>query len=76
MIKHIDIKNELWLTPEKLQEQYGFSLQYQKILRMKKNYTEEAMAKKMPIPFIKIGGRVLYNKNEIDEWLSSFKVKF
>ena len=64
-----DIKNESWLTPEQLQNQYGISRTQQAKLRMRRNYKDGAT--KYPIPFVKIGKHILYLKADIEEWLLS-----
>lgn len=64
-----DIKNESWLTPEQLQDQYGISRTQQAKLRMRRNY--EGSATKYPIPFVKIGKHILYLKADIEKWLLS-----
>nr|WP_315002453.1 helix-turn-helix domain-containing protein [uncultured Campylobacter sp.] len=64
-----DIKNESWLTPEQLQNQYGISRTQQAKLRMRRNYKDGAT--KYPIPFVKIGKHILYLKADIEKWLLS-----
>lgn len=64
-----DIKNESWLTPEQLQDQYGISRTQQAKLRMRRNYKDGAT--KYPIPFVKIGKHILYLKADIEKWLLS-----
>ena len=64
-----DIKNESWLTPEQLQNQYGISRTQQAKLRMRRNYRDGAT--KYPIPFVKIGKHILYLKADIEKWLLS-----
>ena len=64
-----DIKNESWLTPEQLQDQYGISRTQQAKLRMRRNYGNGAT--KYPIPFVKIGKHILYLKADIEKWLLS-----
>ena len=64
-----DIKNESWLTPEQLQDQYGISRTQHAKLRMRRNYKDGAT--KYPIPFVKIGKHILYLKADIEKWLLS-----
>lgn len=64
-----DINNDSWLTPEQLQDQYGISRTQQAKLRMRRNYKDGAT--KYPIPFVKIGKRILYLKADIEKWLLS-----
>lgn len=64
-----DINNDSWLTPEQLQDQYGISRTQQAKLRMRRNYKDGAT--KYPIPFVKIGKRILYPKADIEKWLLS-----
>ncbi|MDA3048210.1 MULTISPECIES: hypothetical protein [unclassified Campylobacter] len=58
-----------WLTPQQLQEQYHISVKHQCKLRMRINYEPENAKHIPPIPFTRVGNRVLYNKAKIDEWL-------
>jgi hypothetical protein len=59
--------NKRWLTPNELQDEYGFSKSAQAKMRMSTN--------KHKIPFCKIGGKFIrYDKFEIDMWLESHKV--
>lgn len=64
-----DINNDSWLTTDQLQDQYGISRTQQAKLRMRRNYKDGAT--KYPIPFVKIGKRILYLKADIEKWLLS-----
>lgn len=64
-----DITNNSWLTTYQLQDQYGISRTQQAKLRMRRNYGDGAT--KYPIPFVKIGKRILYLKADIEKWLLS-----
>lgn len=64
-----DINNGSWLTTDQLQDQYGISRTQQAKLRMRRNYKDGAT--KYPIPFVKIGKRILYLKADIEKWLLS-----
>lgn len=56
-----------WLSPEELQEEYGFSKSTQAKMRM--------ASTKLKIPFAKIGGKFIrYDRYEIDKWLELHKV--
>lgn len=56
-----------WLTPEELQEEYGFSESWQAKARMLKS--------KIGLPFHKIGGKFIrYDRQEVDKWLEMHKV--
>ena len=55
-----------WLCPEELENQYGFSLEWQaKARKSSSSYF---------IPHSKVGGQVRYDRLKIDEWLESFHV--
>lgn len=54
-----------WLSPVDLQEQYAISTAAQAILRLKKRQESD----KFPLPFTKIGKRILYKKELIEKWL-------
>lgn len=54
-----------WLSPADLQEQYAISKPTQAILRLKKRQESD----KFPLPFTKIGKRILYKKELIEKWL-------
>jgi len=52
--------NTIWLTPEELYREYGFSLSTQAKYRQKRK-----------IPFAKVGRYIRYNREAIDKWLES-----
>ena len=54
-----------WLSPSDLQEQYAISKQAQAILRLKKRQESD----RFPLPFTKIGKRILYKREQIENWL-------
>jgi len=62
--------NATWLTPERLETEYGISKKLQNRLRSKRNYRKDMVAKAEPIPFTKIGNLILYNKQNIENWLN------
>lgn len=64
-----------YITPAQLEEIFGISRAYQYKLRMRKNYTDESKQKKPPIPFLKIGNRILYNVDSIIAWLKVLEQK-
>lgn len=49
---------------------FGFSLSHQSKLRMKK-----AQAKANPLPFIKVGQKIFYDLNQIEQWLRNNQFK-
>ena len=54
-----------WLSPSDLQEQYAISKPAQAILRLKKCQESD----RFPLPFTKIGKRILYKREQIENWL-------
>ncbi|MCI6694735.1 MAG: helix-turn-helix domain-containing protein [Campylobacter sp.] len=68
-MKEISLQNEAWMTPKELEAQYGITEGAQYKLRMNKNY--EVSACNNPIPFVRVGKRVLYYKSDIENWLLS-----
>lgn len=54
-----------WITPEELQRLLGLSLKKQSALRAKYHQEKD----EYPLPFTKIGKRVFYNIDQINEWL-------
>lgn len=54
-----------WLSPTDLEEQYGISKSVQAALRMKKRQNDDLN----PLPFSKIGKRILYRRELIEEWI-------
>lgn len=66
-MKEISLKNEAWMTPKELEAQYGITEGAQYKLRMNKNYEDSAC--NCPIPFVRVGKRVLYYKSDIENWL-------
>lgn len=52
-----------WLTPQGLEDYYGFSKSRQARLRMEHK-----------IPFSKIGSYIRYSRDEINQWLENAKV--
>ena len=53
-----------WLTPDELEQEYGFSKSTQSKYRMWRK-----------IPFSKIGKYIRYNREEIDKWLEDNAVE-
>ena len=53
------------LSPSDLQEQYAISKPAQAILRLKKRQESD----RFPLPFTKIGKRILYKREQIENWL-------
>lgn len=57
-----------WLSPDDLQEEYGFSKSAQAKMRMASNSST--------IPFSKIGGKYIrYDRQLIDAWLEEHQVQ-
>lgn len=54
-----------WLSPSDLQEQYAISKPAQAILHLKKRQESD----RFPLPFTKIGKRILYKREQIENWL-------
>ena len=54
-----------WLSPSDLQEQYAISKPAQAILRLKKRQESD----RFPLPSTKIGKRILYKREQIENWL-------
>ena len=54
-----------WLSPSDLQEQYAISKPAHAILRLKKRQESD----RFPLPFTKIGKRILYKREQIENWL-------
>ena len=54
-----------WLSPSDLQEQYAISKPAQAILRLKKRQESD----RFPLPFTKIGKRILSKREQIENWL-------
>lgn len=66
---------EKYITPAQLEEMFGISRGLQNKLRMQKNYTDENRQKHLPLPFLKIGNRILYNIDSIKHWLEDIEQK-
>ncbi len=64
-MKSIKTLADGWLSPENLQEKYAISTSVQALLRMKKRQESD----KHPLPFTKVGKRILYRKELIEKWL-------
>lgn len=69
-MNNIQIQNTDWLTPKQLEAEYGISQGTQYKMRMRKNYEN---LDNMPIPFAKVGKRVLYYKKDIENWLLNLR---
>jgi len=60
-------KQNRWLTPVKLEDEYGISQSTQSKYRMKSNNNK--------IPFSKIGGKFIrYDRLKIDRWFEDHEV--
>lgn len=53
----------LWMSPQDLHKEFGISPSTQNKLRMKKT-----------IPFSKIGNKIFYHRDKIDQWLKDAEV--
>lgn len=58
-----------WLSPDDLQAQYAISKPAQAILRLRKRQEGD----EFPLPFQKIGKRILYKKELIENWILNNK---
>lgn len=54
---------KVWLTPNELEREYGFSKSTQSKYRMNKK-----------IPFYRVGKFIKYEKSEIDNWISQHQI--
>ena len=62
------IMQKRWLSPDDLEQEYGFSKSTQAKMRMVIN--------KSSIPFSKIGGKYIrYDRQKIDAWLETHQVQ-
>ncbi|QPH87663.1 helix-turn-helix transcriptional regulator [Campylobacter concisus] len=62
------IENDEFLTPTQLKSLLGLSIPTQAKMRARRG----CFAKDTnPLPFLKLGARVLYRKSSIEEWLKS-----
>ena len=64
-MKKIEKLADGWMSPVDLQETYGISTSVQSILRLRKSQESD----EFPLPFTKIGKRILYKKELIENWL-------
>ena len=64
-MKKIEKLADGWMSPVDLQETYGISTSVQSILRLRKRQESD----EFPLPFTKIGKRILYKKELIYNWL-------
>ena len=65
-MQYIEPANKDFLTPKKLEAEFGISLIKQSKMRMRKNQNQATS-----LPFIKLGKLILYKKSEIEKWLDS-----
>lgn len=68
-MKEIQTLADGWLSPSDLEKQYAISKTTQAILRLKKRQERD----KYPLPFQKIGKRILYKKDLIENWILANK---
>ena len=58
---------KMWLSPDDLEQEYGFSKSTQAKMRMSSS--------RSTIPFCKIGGKyILYSREQINEWIKDHQV--
>ena len=65
-MQYIEPTNKDFLTPKKLEAEFGISIIRQSRMRMRKNQNQTNS-----LPFIKLGKLILYKRNEIEKWLDS-----
>lgn len=63
-----------FITPQDLFAWLGITIGVQNKLRMRK--FQRADAAKPPLPFIKIGKRVVYRRSEINQWLENIRENY
>lgn len=80
--KMIEIVNEQeiklqgdFITPEQFEEMFGISKSKQNRLRFRRNYTEKYSSKVPPLPYIRIGKKILYSVSSITEWFKKQEIK-
>lgn len=64
-----------FITPEQFEEMFGISKPKQNRLRFRKNYTEKYSSKIPPLPYIRIGKKILYSIASVNEWLKKQEIK-
>lgn len=69
-MQYIEPTNKDFLTPKKLEKEFGISLIKQSKMRMRKNH-----GKPDTLPFIKIGKTILYKRMDIEAWLDRLMIK-
>lgn len=65
-----DITSKDFLTPQKLESEFGISISKQYKLRMRKNHNRPDT-----LPFVRIGKTILYKRTEIEAWLDRIMIK-
>lgn len=65
----LNSKEENILSPNDLAQNYGISIVTQNRLRLKKRQIND----EYPLPFVKIGKRIIYQKDQIEEWLNNIQ---
>ncbi len=60
------LNQKRWLTPLEFELEYGMKKKTQAKKRMKSS--------KSGLPFSKIGGMILYDRQKVDEWLAKHQV--
>ncbi|CUU87925.1 helix-turn-helix domain-containing protein [Campylobacter hyointestinalis subsp. hyointestinalis] len=63
-----DIESDEFMTPTQLKRMLGISIPTQTKMRARQGCFAND---KNPLPFIKLGARVLYRKSSIDEWIKA-----
>lgn len=60
-----------FLSPQDLVKYFGISLHSQARMRLRKRQEND----KNPLPFIRVGKRILYNEIQIKEWLKRIQIE-
>lgn len=63
-----DIESDEFMTPTQLKKMLGISIPTQVKMRARQGCFAND---ENPLPFIKLGARVLYRKSSIDEWIKA-----
>jgi hypothetical protein len=63
---HKMLNQKRWLTPMEFELEYGMKKKTQAKKRMKSS--------KSGLPFSKIGGMILYDRQKVDEWITKHQV--
>lgn len=64
-----------FITPQQFEEMFNISKDKQNRLRFRRNYTEKYSSKTPPLPYIRIGKKILYSLESVKEWLKKQEIK-